>query len=124
MAELKITKKDALRLLAEAVEKKGRDYVDPNAADGDCTYLDTAGRRPGCIVGHALHAAGVKPKVLRDLDHLTVSGFGAEEPIVVATLAEKGVALTGGAVAVFREAQIKQDDGMSWGVALTAAREA
>ena len=55
----KITKTEAKRLMREIVAKKGADFVFTST----CQYFHDNGR-PACIVGHLLHALGVKRKDL------------------------------------------------------------
>lgn len=104
---MKITAKQAVRLLRQAVKFKGRDYVSP-----ECKYVVTNFdydennyvQAPGCVVGTALHIAGVP------LDALAKSEGRIEERDTVRRLREHGdVEMTKGALRIFAVAQIAQD---------------
>lgn len=116
---IKITKKDAVRLLRAVVYAKGPGYVDPHSVGGACKYVRE--EQPSCIAGHVLHAAGVPVETLIDLDSRAVSTIGSGS---TAWLAERDIVLTPGAVAALRAAQREQDHSFTWGEALTAAVKA
>jgi hypothetical protein len=114
---------EARRLLVEAIELKGADYVYPKNYDGmgaTCLYQnydliregDDGGTRyerptgPSCIVGHVLIAKGVDPIELaaREGDSaLDVAQLEFVDPVVLDAL---------------DAAQAAQDGGQTWGEAL------
>ncbi|PSL04165.1 hypothetical protein CLV30_106170 [Haloactinopolyspora alba] len=109
----------ALRLLEEVVEgNEGYVYEDEDGVPADstmCHYVHRTegGSAPGCIVGHALHRAGVPISNLLEIEGSTI---GTEQA------ARVGVALEGRAVDVLSAAQAAQDVGETWGEALEHAR--
>lgn len=108
----------ALALLREVVDEYGHDYVYRQVAhrlpDGRskpmCVYADDG--RPSCLVGHALHRAGV---TVAELDRM-LGQIGEDDD----ELPER-VTLTGLAAEVLAEAQMAQDQGITWGDALAQA---
>lgn len=129
-----IDKPKAIELLERAVAKKGEDWIDPRAKrrksaikkcpdfnPPGCTYVTPQGKSPACIVGHALHWAGVPLDVLKTLDE----GGGEAATTACATvnsLTGLEVEVTPDAVSVLATAQNVQDEGGTWGDALRSAR--
>jgi hypothetical protein len=115
MVEVTLRIEYTLRLLREAVEFRGVDYVDPKAFEGDfspgCEYLPVEGNR--CIVGEVLHRAGTSDEFIRSLDDGGVSPdyFGPET----------GFDVDAETMEVLYTAQAAQDHGESWGAALEEA---
>jgi hypothetical protein len=84
-------------------------------------YFDDSGC-PACIVGHVFAAVGA------DMGSVHEQGWTPEvtdmgNGLAVEAVYVDGVAMTDGAVAVFREAQRVQDRGAPWGDALAKAVE-
>lgn len=125
-----LTLERAKQLAAEAVALKGAEYIYTNpdgysadgalpiGMDGDtlgeldeqCYYVH--GDEPGCIAGHILHLHGVPLHVLRDhelhgADSVVADLFGVEKNSLVASY--------------LREMQRLQDNGKTWGQALSLA---
>lgn len=124
---IEITLDDALRLLTEAVEEKGEDYVYSNnsgeRADTeysiDCQYVHVQKGEfvPGCGVGNALHRAGVSLDWLSDHE-----SYGARN--VLGMLRDDGILTANRTVEEFLSAfQSRQDRGDTWGESLRMARE-
>jgi hypothetical protein len=105
-----ITARVARRLLREVVAEVGRDRV----ISDTCTYADLTSSRPRCLVGHALHRAGV------DVDELSWMDCHTPTFIDVVRVPAR-VRLTWPARMVFRRAQVAQDRGRPWGVAVDEA---
>lgn len=110
-----ITKTKALRLLREAVAKRGADYVykKPGAT---CKYV-VKGDQPSCMVGEVLLEAGLDPKVLyrTPLNKLSINSLVDElDPDVIQ--------VDDAARVLLNEAQVFQDIGSTWGEALREAR--
>lgn len=106
----------ALELLRKAVADKGEEYVYPHANSG-CVNVeyddDIEEYYPSCIVGHALYHAGIDPAVIAEA--------GADEASVE-ELSYYGIAeFSEDAENVMSMAQLLQDRGFLWGVALKAA---
>lgn len=110
---MKITKAEALRLLKNAVERRGDDYVYPPAQRGDnCVYFASNGK-PGCIVGDILaNDFGVKYK-----DAKPWNDGGIED-----MLTGLGIDFNVSGYNALRVAQTTQDSGKTWGTALREAR--
>lgn len=115
----------ALELLTEAVNDKGTDYVYANDEDLGCQYFHVADDEPGCLVGQALHRAGVSVEQLIrmnsaegvDIDETSIGElYGSSEGTQIF-----GFNLTHDAIEAFRSAQWCQDTKMSWGAALSRA---
>lgn len=107
---IRITARVARRLLREVVAEAGRGHV---IQDG-CTYVGVVSAGPHCLVGRALHRAGVTENELYVMDHSSPTSIaGVEVP--------RRVRLTGPARRVLAQAQAWQDQGDSWGRALDAA---
>lgn len=121
---IEIDGKTALELVRKQVEKAGGEFVYEVPDDGYCRY--TKQGECSCIVGHALHDAGVPLKVLEAMD--TASGF--DTPVAIgdddarALLAVNGVRLSNSAQLVFMAAQETQDDGWTWRTTVESAERA
>lgn len=107
----------ALALLDRALADHGEDHI---YSDGPsnirCTYAYEG--RPSCIVGHAMHFAGVAVAQLEALD-------GRDGGSGVDWLYKNGelpLAVTRGAARVLQVAQEAQDGGYAWGLAVERAR--
>lgn len=120
----------AIELLERAVEEKGADYVDPDAATVGCNYADAKGN-PLCIVGHVVSYLGVdlRPVVLVDegyyeREELWGHGVSAIELNYANDAApHPGFSFTNEAIWALGRAQTMQDNGETWGEALEAAKE-
>lgn len=116
----------AIALLERAAQEKGADHVYKRVPSGSdihgeasmCNYEHNG--RPSCIVGHALHYAGVTIEQLRKMDSdLKVSSIDmlyAEDLLPIE--------MTDDAADLFKAAQDAQDEGMPWGEAVAARRKA
>lgn len=118
----------ALSLMERAVEKMGVDYTypagDPDGSINTCVYVRDG--EPSCLVGHALFIAGIDIDALADLDtysetDVSTLARGNEEVGQEPVLPRLAV-LSGDAVEVFQTAQMDQDQGRTWGEALSHAR--
>jgi hypothetical protein len=135
---VKIDGPKAIQLLRDVV--RGReDHIDENSRTGSCAYGsmgDDSNPIPGCIVGHAVHAAGLPMRVLDLMDSLgsVTSVYDAleefksgavEDPEIVNEATELGaeLELTTTAAGIFRSAQDVQDHVGTWGEALAAAEK-
>jgi hypothetical protein len=111
----------ALELLREVVAEHGTETVYQQVpvmgSDGSerlmCVYAHDG--QPSCLIGHALHRAGVT------VDELAALQGVADE---LDDVLPARVDLDPLAESVFYAAQFLQDDGSPWGEALTAAEEA
>jgi hypothetical protein len=108
----------AKELLTEAVAEKGDDYVytTPDGKQGTEEYqpvcLYVHGDRPGCIVGHALHKAGVTLAVLSYEERNDASGVLRSLRSADVLDCEDGVSQ------LFQDVQSLQDRGVPWGQAV------
>ncbi|WP_123788278.1 hypothetical protein [Phytoactinopolyspora halophila] len=104
----------ALDLLRQEV-RGHEDYVYDEKENSFCHYIKDD--RPSCLIGRALHQAGVPIYVLTKLDEL-----GAiSQASTVEHLAVNHVHMTAEAQRVFSVAQDLQDADRPWGNALAAA---
>lgn len=114
---IELTLEETKRLLNEAVEERGAEYVYPNATkDGDstCRYVhyQPDGDTPGCIVGWVLHKAGIP------LPELSKSE-GENAVAAVRRLGINGLLRTDPEVStLLRKVQGWQDHAASWGKAV------
>lgn len=125
----------AIALLNTVVKgKEDFRYVPPPG--GLCVYVDVATNTPSCLVGVALHTAGVPIEYLSDLDSLdgmatgeedadgfpeTYGGTGIGDLAGKPALNNETIILTDGAISVFNRAQLEQDRGTVWGKAVETA---
>lgn len=119
LPEIHIDAARALELLAAVVAEHGPDTVYLVPEDRKkCLYAH--GTVCGCLVGHALHRAGLTMDELALMDiEDTAEGLGTG--IRDAWIPAR-VQLTGAAREVFEVAQGAQDKGKRWGEALDSAR--
>lgn len=130
-----ITPSVALELLEAVVAEAGEDHV-YGVATPVCLYAeypldeydeyggmvdrDAPPVGPGCIVGHALHMAGLPLEALAQMDNYgSITEADHREWLVA-----HGIDLTPEAQQVFYAAQLYQDRGCTWGHALDNARTA
>lgn len=114
-----IDREEAVALLHRALELKGENYVYNEGFS--CQYERNGG--PSCIVGYALHFAGVSTDALSDLDahdDTQIDMLAVEGTLEDVT----GVKLTPDALKVFTRAQEEQDRKVPWGKAVAKAQEA
>lgn len=104
-----------LRLMNEAVNKKGEKYVYTEEFEA-CQNFNTQTGDPRCIVGHILHALGVKLGDCRYGGAVggTLNALRETRPELTFTL---------GAVMVMQAAQTAQDGGTTWGLAQDIGRQ-
>jgi hypothetical protein len=103
----RMTAEEAVAALRVAVEEYGAGYVYP---DDLCWYVRHG--KPACLVGVALHRAGV----------VTVGTLTEWDHLMIGELADVCVeVLDPAAVRVMMVAQSAQDSGFSWGAALARA---
>src|SRR5690606_19556981 len=123
VVKVSINARQALDLLEEVVEgNESFVYTTPEVL-ADCAYVhrDSEGSLvPSCIVGHALHRAGVDLWKFAPIEGLQIDGDVDGTPATDVL----GVDATPEAVYVLAAAQSVQDGGRPWGEALEAAREA
>ena len=110
-----ITATTALNLLEEVVREKGGDYVYPNL--DRCIYFDDEGA-PSCIVGHVLAKLGA---IEGDLKSKIGPGIKVNEALLTSLIID-GIELEEDAMNLLRAAQRKQDEGSTWGAAVSKAR--
>lgn len=111
----------ARRLLAEAVETQGRDFVYNNSGKNAaaCMYFpndafDDNRSQTGCLIGTALKKADVPVNILH-----TMSGYITSEfSVLTETL---GMKISKDALDYLQVAQAVQDRGASWGEAFDLA---
>jgi len=106
-----LTNEQVTSLIEAAVVEKGENYIyeRPIGAE-DCLYVH--GEQPGCIVGHVLHAAGVRLAALWVRE-------GMSARVLIEELKDQEViSMSGEAVVALRRAQQEQDYGGTWGEAL------
>lgn len=123
----RINARRALELLTDVVDAYGEGTVYAKMAcfcsDRGCdetlvcTYAYEG--EPSCMVGHALIRAGATVGQLEELDR-NGGGAGMLDDPNLSPIWEN---VTRGAVGVFFAAQVRQDQGDTWGSALAAARE-
>lgn len=120
-----INLKQARELLPAAVATQGPDFVYNPDGRSDCLYrpatdddgrsypawpADHPGRTTGCLIGVALDLAGET----RHRDSLVdITGLAQQFPDMLSAMAAR----------YFRQAQVVQDQGGSWGYAHDAAEE-
>lgn len=101
---------EALDLLERAVQEKGEGHTyNQERHAGNCYYFEPDSREPGCIVGHVLSYVGFTAEDAANLEieNKAVRRFDFPAP---------------GIAAVLGAAQHSQDDGHTWGEALSDAR--
>lgn len=108
----------ALELLTDLVDEVGEDFVYEKVVDPfdnilKCAYVD-AEWRGSCMVGHALIRAGLNPQWFDGTRNTSLSAIALVHHLPDVDL---------GASQVFYAAQSVQDDGQTWGRALTKARD-
>jgi len=121
----------ALKLLLDAREERGYDYIDPGSEEGrGCynvikDYTDDEGNKldepvlcPSCIAGTVFSYAGVPLEFLYKHNGTVNSTVRA----IADDLTEE-FEVTPEAAAVLRVAQRAQDKGESWGAAVEAAHD-
>ena len=116
-----LTAERVWELLDNAVADRGADYVYPKQDDlpygNVCLYWhpgdnDGAGG-PGCIVGHVLTQLGVDPDTLQQHEGDSAFHLLMEDEVYPTTLE---------AARILSDVQRRQDEGFSWGEAVTSAR--
>ncbi|MGW6263745.1 hypothetical protein [Streptomyces sp. NPDC055085] len=123
MLEINLTLSRTKELLAKAVVLKGAGYV-YTTLEGEQGNPDTQpvcfyvhGEEPGCIVGHALHMAGVPLGRLLEEERNDAGG-------VLRSLRADGrmrVSYEDGVAELLAGVQQDQDSGVPWGEAVTHA---
>lgn len=115
-----IDRDEAIVLLRAVVEEQGIEFryvpVDDDSGEAVCRYVVDG--YPSCLVGKALHRAGVLVEELDRMDGTSNTGI-----MVAASRLPADVVVTSDARKVFEAAQEVQDDLKTWGAALTAAEE-
>jgi hypothetical protein len=123
MEGTRITARRAIELLREVVAGR-EDYVyrSPEGYDAEsekynCQYWHGNDDCPGCLIGAALHQAGVSAANLLALPQNRISATD----VLLALQDLAGVTLTDDARDIFQMAQSAQDLGSPWGDALRRA---
>jgi hypothetical protein len=112
---IRIRLERARKLLKQAVDTQGPDFVYNSGGNGACDYLPTRrNRSTGCLIGVALGLAGV------DVNRLGAGAVCALAPI---WRAKDIVQLDHKTTKYFTVAQAVQDTGGTWGEALEAAED-
>lgn len=123
MGLIEIDGPKALALLSEAVEAKGADYVYPRADYDGCSYVRDGA--PSCLVGDALHRAGLSMAVLTMIEAADYEDGDTAIGVVCRVSAELfGFAVSDEALRALETAQMKQDFGVPWGEAPESAKRA
>lgn len=110
--KIEITPEKAIALLEECVAEKGAAFIYERPQGNACAFVDKG--VPSCLVGHALHKAGITLAALRRFDKVG----GNIECLVN----DGSIALPEVATSIFQRAQELQDDGWTWGKALNEAK--
>lgn len=113
VAMIEIDKERAITLVTEVVTERGEDYC----YTGKCRYVRFG--EPSCLIGVALHKAGVPVETLAHFDTCIDSSITHLER--EGELRLHNITLTPGAVTVFEKAQQLQDDGHPYGDVLNEA---
>lgn len=114
-----IAKTDVVYGLNTLVALKGEDYVYPQP-EGICEYVREG--EPSCIVGRFLHAVGVPLERLAKADSETHGGGIAAYDLLRKLEVEGVVTFSGGDILhALAQAQLSQDDGRTWGFAVSRA---
>lgn len=114
---MEITNEEFIRAMREAVAQRGKDWVYPKGQKGwvvqssytdddSCVYVRTDEDSCGCLIGQALHLAGVELQWLRAREGLS------------AYAVLRDLHLSEGVAAAAWDAQIDQDMGKAWGEVL------
>lgn len=125
---IELTYEMALNFAAQAVEEKGEDYVysdekgiraDAPGSIAGCSnwhHVDPddhdKGKVPGCIVGNILHRAGLDIFKYGKGSDISGIAFQAGDEIMIHPKAYE----------FLRIAQLRQDSGAPWGVAVKTAK--
>jgi hypothetical protein len=113
----------AMTLLREVVAEKGAGYrYEKVKSIGAMACLYVHRGNCSCLIGHALHRAGVSTSELGVLDQYGNDDGDTGIAQVHDRLPDR-FQLTGDAVEILAAAQSAQDHGLSWGDALNAAEE-
>lgn len=122
---IEISAARALELLKAEVDAEGADFVYKADERADplkspkCVYVENG--CPSCLVGRALHRAGVPLEILAKLDDVQYDkGVGISD----AEFDDDSVVLEDDARGILATAQTMQDAGATWGEALEAASHA
>lgn len=116
-----ITGDDVRTHLSAIVEEVGSKYIYESVLNDmggkDCRYVNNGA--PSCLVGHFLHRMGVPVESLKLGDR----GSGMSVPYLLDELHERGEIgeLSPGVLDALVGAQIQQDGGVTWGIALDEA---
>lgn len=110
----------AIELLREARDERGSEYVyAPDKNSIKCSYLNGTGEKPGCIIGLALHNAGVSLDTLKEIDR-----YGRIDMVCrMLTQEEVNFKLSNQAIKIFQQAQTIQDIDGNWGMAVEEAEK-
>lgn len=107
-----LTYTEAVALLDRAVAERGEDYVYPEeerTAMGDCRYFFDG--HPSCIIGHVLAYKGIGAEQIKDYEGKYVGAVISKFFVPAIDVA-----------LLFTEAQSMQDNGHSWGQAVSEAK--
>ncbi len=124
MDKIEIDEERAIDLVRKAVAARGEHYTYSyeNGASAKsyspCAYWHVIGNEPGCIVGYALHLAGVSSDVLQSLDVPLKDNISTSIVFAHIDLTRNNVILTHGAIKFFRFVQGAQDRMCTWGDSL------
>lgn len=111
------TNQQVIEALSAALEKRGPEWIDPNAkSDLYSQYSDSNGE-PLCLIGEVIHA--LSPEGFKEMLEYLVE-FGASPPSYVA-FEDAGIELDSETRFILREAQQSQDRGESWGTVVPEA---
>jgi hypothetical protein len=115
-----VTDAEVLAAAEAAVAEKGADYVyaKPKDAVGmsasECLYVH--GEEAGCLVGNVLHRLGVPLSTLRDCE-------GVHAIVALGRVEERDrIILPAWSKSMLIRAQAQQDNGETWGDALTEGK--
>lgn len=108
---------DAIKMMEQAVEERGKDYVYEPPGGESCEYTHVINDQivPGCIVGQGFYDKGIPLERIHNLGGGSAFNFIKE-------LERNGLANVSENAGIFlRKIQVEQDQGMAWGNALDFA---
>jgi hypothetical protein len=128
--KIHITPLMAIESLRQVVAKRGRDYVDPGAVNGQCVYMNADGQ-PSCGVGTALieglnvplikNYEGAALSLLGTLHAVNQPGDSYDDRYTYASQDLEEFDSDEGAADIYALFQQLQDSGKTWGEALDQA---
>jgi hypothetical protein len=110
-----LDERTTVRLLDEALAKRGEDFVYDRVSYGDqCVYVYDG--QPACLVGEVLFLAGVP------VEWMEYNNSGNADDILGKLESQRGVQVPQAVKDALRSAQSQQDKGQPWDKSVKAAR--